>query len=299
MSIQSQTEMFKVTLKLMDDRIERSRQEVFQKYLNEFPLEGTEIEETTPSGVPVYRSRLDWALGWLQRAGYLDRVRRGVYKITEDGINVLNSESYKGDFAKLLRERIAEIEPWNFGADSKDSTKKDVVDAEKDVSPQEQMEQLFVSIQDNLKEELISSILEKDAKFFEDLVVELMEKMGYGKGKTTCLTGDGGIDGVLSGDALGFNPVYIQAKRYAKDNKVGRPAVQGFVGSIGDKDRGVFITTSSFSEEAVKEVETKHKGRIVLIDGSKLADLMIEYNLGVFDDKSFVIKRIDNDYFEE
>lgn len=142
-------------------------------------------------------------------------------------------------------------------------------------------------------------ILSKDPAFFEQLVVDLLEKMGYGKGQTTQFVNDGGIDGIITGDALGFDPIYTQAKRYAPGNLVGRPEMQAFAGALGAITRGAFITTSGFKPTAVEFAKSYPHATIVLIDGKRLADLMIRFNLGVAVEKTFEVKRIDIDYFED
>lgn len=168
-------------------------------------------------------------------------------------------------------------------------------------TPQDQLDNAFKVINETLAEDLLSEILKQTPNYFESLVVELLQKMGYGgslpsSGRVVGKSGDGGIDGIIKEDKLGFNLIYIQAKRYSADKTVGRPELQGFVGALAEKKRskGLFITTSQFSKEAIRYAENQ---QVILIDGVTLTKLMIEYNLGVSVESTYEIKRIDTDFF--
>ncbi|MBM6942639.1 restriction endonuclease [Collinsella intestinalis] len=139
--------------------------------------------------------------------------------------------------------------------------------------------------------------LEKDPTFFEQLVVDLLIKMGYGQGRKTQVSNDGGIDGIIAIGALGFDPIYVQAKRYTPGNTVGRPELQGFAGALGSISRGVFITTSSFAKSAVEWASHYPHATLVLIDGRRLTELIVQYDLGVSTERVYRIKRLDGDYF--
>ena len=170
-----------------------------------------------------------------------------------------------------------------------------------ETTPEEEMDESFRKINDELAERILENILNNEPIFFERLVVDLLLKMGYGEfrpdaGTTTPSTRDGGIDGIINEDRLGLDKIAIQAKRYDKSNKIQRTALQSFVGALMGKNvtKGVFITTSSFTKGAIDYA--KHQS-IILIDGEKLARLMIEYNVGTFTSHIYEIKRIDSDYF--
>lgn len=178
----------------------------------------------------------------------------------------------------------------------KDNDKTELQESE-EKPPQEPIADLAADMNESLGSELIDLIMERDPAFFEKVVVELLERMGYGKGEVTSYTNDGGIDGLITTDALGFRPIYTQAKRYVPDNKIGRPTIQSFVGALLDQRDGVFITTSSFTDEAIKYAHSYPGKTIILIDGRRLADLMIKYGLGVAVEGAIEIKRIDSDYF--
>ena len=171
-------------------------------------------------------------------------------------------------------------------------------------TPEEILEGAFETLQDALAGELLEQVKSVSPQFFERMVVELLVAMGYGgsiedAGKAVGRTGDGGIDGIIKEDKLGLDVVCVQAKRW-DSNTVGRPAVQAFAGSMEPHraKKGVFITTSTFSNDA-KLYVTQAERRIVLIDGKRLASLMIEHNVGVTAYRSFDLKRVDTDFFEE
>ena len=166
-------------------------------------------------------------------------------------------------------------------------------------TPEEILDSTYKQLQANLSDEVLEKVLQQSSQFFERLVVDLLVKMGYGAGKITGRTGDGGIDGVIDEDKLGLDVIHIQAKRWQKGNNVGRKELQSFVGALAGQSgrKGVFITTSSFTREALEYNPSNVK--IAKIDGKRLADLMIAYNLGVSAKVTYEIKRVDTDYFEE
>lgn len=166
-----------------------------------------------------------------------------------------------------------------------------------DETPQETLERMYGELNNVLKDELLTRIHEKLPDFFEKMVVELMEKMGYGRGQITQKSRDEGIDGMVYQDKLGFDVIYIQAKRYDLEKTVGRPELQKFGGAIPEKNaKGLFVTTGRFSPDAQKYANDRH---IILIDGQHLAELMIEHDFGVSTEYTYRIKRIDMDVFEE
>jgi restriction system protein len=187
-------------------------------------------------------------------------------------------------------------------ADEKTSISEMESDTESNATPEEILESNYIKIRKNLALEILSKIKLSSPAFFENLVVELLVKMGYGgtikeTGKSIGRSGDEGIDGIIKEDRLGLDVIYIQAKRW--ENVVGRPEIQKFVGALAGQGakKGVFITTSRFTAEA-KEYQPKNETKIVLIDGQQLADLMIDFDLAVATTHTFTIKRIDSDYFE-
>lgn len=305
MPIPTQTEMFPIVLKLMGDGKERSRRLAKDEIKETLGLSEDECEKRTSSGVRVYESRVGWAVSYLMRAGMLENVSRGVYRISEYGMRCLKVNAGTDEFVREMNLVIARDNPWNItrsddsAVDVKNGSEPCEAILGNEKSPHEVMGEAFAEIDSELRSTLIESILAKDFAFFEQLVVDLLVKMGYGEGRRTQLSNDGGVDGIIATDALGFDPIYVQAKRYAAGNSVSRPELQGFAGALGSISRGVFITTSTFAKNAVAWAERYPHATIVLIDGQKLADLMIKYDLGVLTERVYRIKRLDNDYFGE
>jgi restriction system protein len=266
--------------------------------------------ELLPSGKQrVYHSRIGWARTYLKKAGLLTIIKRGVFKISLPGQQLLATNP--GDINKTILEQYPSYLEF-LGIDN--STKKPndsglvagvPNEHSVELTPTEQMDVSFKTIQSELVDELLEVIRAGSAKFFEVLVVDLMLAMGYGgwskdSGKATQYNADGGIDGIINEDPLGLETIYLQAKRYSEGNTVGRPDIQAFSGAL-DMQRarkGVFITTSKFSRDALDYVQRIEK-KIVLIDGQQLAEMMIKYNLGVTVKDTYQIKNIDTDYFNE
>lgn len=335
MAIPSAYECYTIVLQLMADGKECSRPDLVNMVKEKLGLSAEESTKLTSSGAPIYAARVRWAITHLNRAEFITRIRRGIYVINETGRDALEfaKEMDDREFAVFLQKHIEKINPWNQASPSRkakpankthsqqlvdkpqmDSTGTPNVDASEEtlkaddileavessgLSPQEQIDALTQELNDVLAEEILALIMEREPTFFEQLVVDLLEKMGYGKGKVTLSTNDGGIDGLITTDVLGFRPICTQAKRYSKDNKVSRGMLQAFVGALNGISDGVFITTSSFTKEAQDYASKYPNATIALIDGKRLAELMIEYDLGVATERVVKIKRIDSDYFEE
>ncbi len=300
MPLPTQTDAFYITLEMFNDGIPHTRKEIFNKAINVISLTDEEVKEKTKSGTPIYESRLGWGISYLERAGMLKKVRRGVYEITSRGEQALREGVDGKQFLYKLNTIIDEENPWNIGADSKkviDFVHDDSSHEEK--SPQEAIEQAISSLNDSLASELLNMILEHDPYVFEEIVVKLLEVMGYGVGEVTSKSNDGGIDGIITADPLGFESIYTQAKRYSPSNKVGAPEIQGFIGALRNANKGVFITTSSFQPAAVDVANSCLYAKIKLIDGEELINLMIKYNVGVTVEETYEIKRIDLDFFDE
>lgn len=298
MTIPTQTDAFRIALDLLSDGGTYPRKAIFQKAKAELGITSEEEEVKLGSGAPAYIGRIDWAIVYLHRGMLLDRVSRGVYRINERGLEIAKTDMRGSEFSRWLYQEIAEKNPWGTGAEAEKRDTQEADDPAETKSPLEQIEDLAEELDEVLASELLQLILDREPGFLEKLVVDLLEKMGYGEGKTTRYSSDGGIDGIVATDALGFDPIYTQAKRYAPASKVGRPEVQAFAGALGSVTRGVFITTSSFSADAIMWAQSYPHATIILIDGDKLARLMIKYNLGVAVERSFEVKRIDSDYFE-
>ena len=299
MSVPKYFEMHKPTLKFLSDGKVHSAREIKEYLIYCFHLSGEDIMLLVPSGRTTYLSnRAGWARTYLKKAGLIESPSRGKFIITAEGRKALSESPDVIDSDYLMkydsfREFQSMTQPYDEG----------IQKGERDVSetPDDILERAFKQINDNLADEILSEVMKLSPAAFEKMVMDLMSKMGYGTFEnaafTTCVTGDEGIDGIIMEDKLGFNLIYIQAKRWNGDHPVGRPEVQAFVGAIAGKSgKGLFVTTSKFTKQAIDYAKNQH---IILMDGNKLADYMIEYNFGVSVKKTFEIKAIDSDVFSD
>lgn len=269
---------------------------------DEFNLTEEERKQRLPSGAANrFYNRLAWAKTYLERAGLIEKVRRGVFKISPVGIEVLTSEPDRIDIT-FLHKFPSFAEFRKKGTSNGSHTEQPGASIESDATPEEALDNAYQRLRDELAAEILAQIRQSHPSFFEQLVVDLMLKMGYGgpgddAGNVTSYGGDGGIDGIINEDALGLDVIYLQAKRW--ENTVGRPEIQKFVGALhGNRaKKGVFLTTSNFSVDAIDYVRSIDP-KVVLIDGIKLAQLMIEYDVGVSTSQVYAIKKIDSDYFD-
>lgn len=272
-------------------------------------LSEADLSEMLPSGrQTTFANRTAWAKLFLRRAGLMEQVRRGVYRITPEGQKALAECPERID-ARFLERYPAYVE-WrrrNTAAGTDETSVGPIADppGSGSATPEEQIDKSYRALTVALETDLLDRIRESSPAFFESLVIDLLIAMGYGggraeMGKAIGRSGDGGIDGIIKEDALGLDVVYMQAKRYAADNSVGRPEVQGFAGSLDGvrATKGIFITTSSFTS-AAREFAERISKRIILIDGSELARLMVRHNVGVRVRATYEIKKVDEDYFSE
>ena len=287
------------------DGKEHSTTETLDSLVQQFKLTEEELNQYLPSGNQrTFYNRVFWAKAHLKMAGLLENTKRRHFIITDRGKQVLSTKptAINLKFLKQFPEYIENFLGKSKIDDKLNSVEKDN-DTESNATPEEILESNYLKVRKNLVLEILSKIKSSTPAFFENLVVELLVKMGYGgtikeAGKSIGRSGDEGIDGIIKEDRLGLDIIYIQAKRW--EGVVGRPEIQKFVGALAGQGakKGVFITTSRFTNEA-KEYQPKNETKIVLIDGEQLADLMIDFNLAVTTTHTFTIKRIDNDYFEE
>lgn len=257
-----------------------------------------------PSGTQaVFNNRVGWARSYLKQAALLSSTKRGYFKITEQGLNLLAEKPEKINSALL--ERYAEFQ--EFRNRKKDQSKipeeTGTSQIPENETPEDSLATAYKLLRKNLEDEILASVKDSSPAFFERLVVDLLVKMGYGgnrqdAGRALGKSGDGGIDGIINEDQLGLDVIYIQAKRW--DGVVGRPEIQKFAGALqGQRARkGVFITTSGFTKEAM-EYASLIESRIILISGEKLASLMAQHNVGVTVAGKYEVKKIDSDYFDE
>ena len=301
MTIPKYDDLFLPFLQLLRDGKEHQIREVIDHLCDEFNLTDEERNRLLPSGKQlVMNNRVGWARTFLKKAGMLDYVRRGVTRITTRGTDYLatNPSTLRiKDFKKYPDYDAA----WATGNRSKTPDGED--DNVQTLTPEERIDEAYEELSKALAVAILEQVSQMSPTFFERLVVDLLLKMGYGgslrdAGQAIGRSGDGGIDGIIKEDKLGLDAIYIQAKRW--QGTVSRPEIQKFMGALaGNRARkGVFITTSDFTSEA-RSYAAGIDAKIVLIDGEQLASLMIEHNVGVTPQNSYVLKRLDADYFIE
>jgi restriction system protein len=301
MSIPDYQSIMLPLLKFASDRLEHSLRETIEALADKFGLTGEERSELLPSGQQaVFDNRVGWARTYLKKAGLLETTRRGYYKITERGQEVLRKNPAKIDaaFLRQFPEFVEFQRPKKERADGSEDQESNETQ-----TPEEAIETAYQRVRQGLAVELLQTIKDHSPAFFERLVIDLLVKMGYGgtrkdAGQAIGRSGDGGIDGIIKEDRLGLDIVYIQAKRW--EGVIGSPEIHKFAGALQGQraKKGVFITTSAFSKAALDYV-SRIESKIVLIDGDMLAQLMIDYNIGVAPIAAYELKRIDSDYFTE
>ncbi len=280
------------------DQKEYAMRDIYDSLAEKFNLTPEERKELLPSGQQaLFDNRAGWARTYLKKAGLLESPKRSYIKITGRGLDVLKQNPSEID-VKFLSQFPEFVE---FQKGKKGNGTKTDKPIKPDATPEETLEFAYQEIRKELSQELLSNIKNCSPIFFERLVVELLVKMGYGgslfdAGKAIGRSGDEGIDGVIKEDKLGLDAIYIQAKRWSA--VVGRPEIQKFAGALqGQKaKKGVFITTSSFTKEAMEFVD-KIENKVILINGDRLTELMIDYGVGVSTANTYEIKKVDSDYF--
>ena len=287
----------------IEDGSEHDLKDVKKSLINKFKVTDEDLQVKIPSQ-RAYRfdNRLGWANTYLKKAGLISSKRRGFLQITEQGKQFLLQHPDQIKVADL--KSIDEFKSFHKAKESNNTQQNQDIAIEDTVkSPEEIIDSAYNLIFNGLVVELLSTIKSCSAQFFERLVVDLLITMGYGgsrkeAGAAIGRTGDGGIDGIINEDKLGLDSIYIQAKRWEKTVPI--KEIRDFAGSLLSKKarKGVFITTSDFPKSAYEFVNSIEP-KIILIDGEKLAGLMIEHNVGISVKDSYVIKGIDNDYFEE
>jgi restriction system protein len=284
-----------------EDRQEHSFQEAIANLADLHSLTEDERRQPLPSGTqPLFHNRVGWARTHLKRAGLLEPTRRGFFVITDEGAAVLASNPSRID-VRFLKQFEKYVEFKSVKRD--EAVLEDENTDPPSQTPEEILQNAHKALTAELSEEILDLLMKCSPTFFERLVVEFLVAMGYGgsmkeAGQALGKSGDGGIDGIIKEDRLGLDIIYIQAKRW--EGVVGRPEIQKFAGALqGRRSRkGVFLTTSYYSKEAV-EFATLIDSKIILIDGERLAELMIEHNIGVTPIEKYEVKRVDSDYFAE
>ena len=280
-------ETFGPILKILANGETLHHRELIKKVQNKFygHLSKDLLDLKTKSGDPLLSNRIAWGKSYLKKGGFVHYPKRGFVQITEKGKAAAESnlelKDVTSDFLNFYTE---------------EGKKEKSIPEIEDASPQDLIDSGFAAIESQTKEELIEKLKSIDPYYFEKVILILLKKMGYGDFVETAKSGDGGIDGIINQDELGLEKIYIQAKRY-NDNKVREKDIRNFIGAMsGDTTKGVFVTTSEFDNSAVKKAHDAHH-RIILIDGVKLAELMITHNVGVQIRDTYEVKEIDEDFF--
>jgi restriction system protein len=286
-------------LQLLEDKQEHSLRQVIDSLTNQFNLTQEEQHELLPSGKQaIFDNRVGWARTHLKKAGLIESTRRGFFRITDRGLQVLKQKPAKID-VKFLNQ----FEEFREFRAIRREKPEELDEEETETTPEEALANAYQDLKNNLANELLQQLKASSPTQFENMVIDLLVAMGYGgsrkeAAKAIGRSGDEGIDGIINEDRLGLDVIYVQAKKW--EGTVGRPEVQKFAGALQGQHarRGIFITTSNFSKEAA-DFASRVDNKIVLLDGDTLVQYMIDHNIGVTPSVNYEVKKIDLDYFTE
>ena len=301
MELPSYQEYYPYILKYADD--EKTSDEYLELIMASMKISDEDQLQKNISGEPTVRNRLRWGIHYLRHAGLMQKPARGKYVITQRGIEV--REEYGFEINNKTLEKFEEFLKFKSKVKSYDKeTNKDESESNDETfTPLENLENASLRLRQELKVELNNQIMEMSPYFFEKVVIDLLKEMGYGSFDGTQVTkksGDRGVDGIVYQDILGLDVIYIQAKRNKEDNKVGAPDLQKFSGALSgfQASKGIFFTTSDFSSEALDYIKSTPQ-KIILINGDKLLDLMVDFEIGTEITNSYATYKINEDYFSE
>ena len=303
MAVPKYDEFMPSIIKCLGDGKDHSLKQITKYCADEFQLSEADRAETISSGQSMLYNRVGWAKVYLKKAGLIKSTKRAHFCLTDEGV-----KAFQAGADCVTLEYLYKFDSFNEFQGKTTGAHKNTAETEqiKNESPQEQIESALRALNDELAEDLMSEVMKISPYEFERLVVKLLIKMGYGtmeenKESVTKKSSDEGIDGVVSADKFGFDSIYIQAKQCREDIVVGRPEIQKFLGALVGQGatKGIFITTSKFSKEAANYAAKQLHNKIVLVDGKQLAKLMIDYDLGVSTVATYMVKRIDSDFFAE
>jgi restriction system protein len=288
-------------LKFAGDGKEHAKHEVVDRLSSYFKLSEIELKELLPSGKQeLFDNRVGWTRTYLKKAGLIDTTRRGYFRITDRGQELLKQNPPKID-VKLLKQYPEFREFVIYKSDKSDTV---ISKDDEKINPQERLYNAYQQINEELARDILQQLKTVTPRSFENIVVDLLVKMGYGgsdkdAARAIGRSGDEGVDGVINQDTLGIDRIYIQAKRW-NETPVRHSDIRNFIGALDLKhaERGIFITTSTFSKDIIEKVNSSSK-RIILIDGNELARLMISHKVGVSVEDTFELKKLDMDYFIE
>lgn len=302
MAIPKYHELFRPFLDCLSDGQSHTMKEVKDRVAAAMSITDEDRKELLPSGKQaIYDNRLGWTRTYLKKAGLIDSPSRALFVLTDEGKKVLSENPAVINDAFLKR-----YESFRKFINPDSGDEPDVNGGGSEETPQEKLDNAFKLIHSKLADDLMSEMMKQSPAFFEELVVKLLESMGYGgtvkeAGTVIGKSGDEGIDGIIREDKLGFNLIYIQAKRWELDKTIGRPEIQRFVGALAGQGatKGLFITTGRFSKEAVDYANKQHTTKVILVNGPMLTNLMIDHNLGVSTESVYEIKQVDMDFFSD
>jgi len=287
-------------LQLLEDRQEHSLRQVIDSLSNQFNLTQEEQHELLPSGKQaIFDNRVGWARTHLKKAGLIESTRRGFFRITDRGLQVLNQKPTKID-VKFLNQ----FEEFREFRAIRREKPTELDEEEPETTPEEALANVYQDLKNNLASELLQQLKASSPRQFENIVIDLLVAMGYGGSRKEAAKaigrgGDEGIDGIINEDRLGLDVIYVQAKKW-ESTTVGRPEIQKFAGALQGQHarKGIFITTSNFSKEAA-DFASRVDNKIILLDGDTLVQYMIDHNIGVTPSVNYEVKKIDLDYFTE
>jgi restriction system protein len=302
MAVPGFQDMFIHFLKCLEDGETRHTSVIREFVSEEMNLSDEDREEMIPSGQSTrLANRVGWARTHLRKAGLIEQIKRGHYRITDAGKELLVSPPENLNLNYL--DTIPSHKNWLHASKKEKNETGTIGNQEASTPPNERIEEAYKELNDELASSLLEAMATMDAYAFEQLVIDVLFAMGYGgsrkeAARVTKKSNDEGIDGVINEDRLGLDVIYVQAKRW--QNTIGRKEIQSFVGALAGKqaNKGVFITTSDYNRNAIEYADMVSQ-KIILIDGKRLADLMIEYQIGVSPVRNITIKRLDTDYFED
>jgi restriction system protein len=289
------------TLSVLADGGDHSLAELRTVIAQRLGLAEEDLQAKIPSGTPLFANRLHWAVTYMYQAGLLSRPKRGVVRITGRGRKVAAAHPDRVDVGVL--SEFPEFIDFKSRSHGPRQTGQPEL-AESETTPREAVSTAVDEANAAVAAEVLDRVRQREPAFLERLVLAVLTAMGYGGAAGTAehlgKAGDEGLDGVIRQDPLGLDRIYVQAKRYGASRAVGRPEIQEFVGALhgAQADRGIFITTSRFTPDAITYAD-RVAARVVLIDGAALSGLMVRHNIGVQDQQAYVIKRVDEDFFEE
>ena len=297
-------DFFPYVLAVLNESETLSTAQIRKAVIAEAHLTEEDLSVMLPSGKQrTVDNRINWAVTYLKKATLIHAVSRGKYAITDEG-----RKAYAEAGSSINLQYLEQYDSFRAFHNVKNNS-GEFVAPQSDTSentPQDTLDLAFSQINTELADDLLSAVMERSPQFFEKLVVDLLVRMGYGgafddAGQVVGQSGDEGIDGIIREDKLGFSNIYIQAKRWDPDTTVGRPEIMKFVGALAGQgaNKGLFITTAHFSKEARSYAQKQLTTKVVLVDGERLAKLMIEYDVGVSTQSTYAIKKIDSDFFSE